>query len=154
MREPVLALSWLKRTVLRLTALYSLTGTVTSPKLMAPVQIERGIDRSVCPTASGLHTRRTTSCVLDHWWETMSCMGRHLVLTVVAALALTGTAQAQTTLSASVKATPAKAGTAKRPQGVKLAVHADITTPEGAEHPIVTGFELWTGAGIVYHRDR
>ena len=50
-REPVLALSWLKRTVLRLTALYSLTGTVTSPKLMAPVQMERGMNRQVCPTA-------------------------------------------------------------------------------------------------------
>ena len=49
MREPVLALSWLKRTVLRLTALYSFTGTVTSPKLMAPVQIERGMDRASVP---------------------------------------------------------------------------------------------------------
>src|ERR1700733_5550124 len=43
MRTPVLLESWWKRTVLRLTALYSLTGTVTRPKLIAPVQIERGM---------------------------------------------------------------------------------------------------------------
>ncbi len=47
MRTPFLPLSWWKRTVLRLIALYSLTGTVTRPKLIAPVQIERGIVRSV-----------------------------------------------------------------------------------------------------------
>src|SRR3954467_8992876 len=64
MRDPVLALSWLKRTVLRLTALYSLTGTVTSPKLMAPVQIERGMDRQVCPTGGVLHTSRRHSCAV------------------------------------------------------------------------------------------
>src|ERR1700761_6671269 len=47
MRTPVFPLSWWKRTFLRLIALYSLTGTVTKPKLIAPVQIERGIVRSV-----------------------------------------------------------------------------------------------------------
>src|SRR5437867_3273247 len=62
MRDPVFWLSWLKRTVLRLTALYSLTGTVTSPKLMAPVQIERGMDRQVCRRMRNLHTRRRRSC--------------------------------------------------------------------------------------------
>src|SRR6185312_3258750 len=98
MREPVLPLSWLKRTVLRLTALYSFTGTVTSPKLMAPVQIERGMDRSVCPTERGLHTLRRTNCARrGRGWETMSCMGKghHLVLTVAAALVLTPPAVAQ-----------------------------------------------------------
>jgi hypothetical protein len=79
----------------------------------------------------------------------------------VAALAACGIATAAThaqepsptTLAATVRATPQKAGTTKRPQGVKLGIHAGITTPEGAERPIVTGFEIWTGSGIVYHRD-
>jgi hypothetical protein len=85
----------------------------------------------------------------------MSCMdlGRHLLWTVATSLALTGTAQAQTTLTGAVKVSPGKAGTPKRPQGVQLGIHADITTPEGSEHPLVTGFELWTGSGIVYNRD-
>src|ERR1044072_2862357 len=44
MRTPVSLLSWWKRTDLRDTAEYSLTGTVTSPKEMAPVQIDLGMD--------------------------------------------------------------------------------------------------------------
>src|SRR3712207_3687311 len=39
--------SWLKRTVLRWTAEYSLTGTFTSPNEIAPVQIARGMARKV-----------------------------------------------------------------------------------------------------------
>src|SRR5215211_916755 len=35
--------SWLNDTLLRLTALYSLTGMLTSPKLIAPLQIGLGI---------------------------------------------------------------------------------------------------------------
>src|SRR3954452_8714255 len=35
--------SWWKRTVLRETALYSFTGMLTRPKLMAPLQIARGM---------------------------------------------------------------------------------------------------------------
>src|SRR3954454_13403365 len=50
MRTPVLPLSWWKRTVLRETAEDSFTGTVTRPKEMAPVQIERGTG-SVSPMA-------------------------------------------------------------------------------------------------------
>src|ERR671910_3299114 len=42
-RWPVLALSWWNRTVLRLTAEYSLMGTLTSPNEMAPLQIDLGI---------------------------------------------------------------------------------------------------------------
>src|SRR5215217_7931883 len=42
-RCPVLPLSWWKRTVLRLTAEYSFTGTLTSPNEMAPLHIDLGI---------------------------------------------------------------------------------------------------------------
>src|SRR4051794_5337231 len=72
MREPVLALSWLKRTVLRLTALYSFTGTVTRPKLMAPVQIERGMDAQVCPRDAALHTLRIGSCAQRYALEALA----------------------------------------------------------------------------------
>src|SRR5690242_21939150 len=43
MRAPVLLESWWKRTDLGEVALYSLTGTLTSPKLIAPDQIARAI---------------------------------------------------------------------------------------------------------------
>jgi hypothetical protein len=43
MRTPVALLSWWKRTVLRETALYIFTGTVTRPKLIAPVQMDRAM---------------------------------------------------------------------------------------------------------------
>ena len=42
-RTPVLPDSWWKRTVLRSTALYIFTGTVTIPKPIVPVHIARGI---------------------------------------------------------------------------------------------------------------
>ncbi len=42
-RTPLLPESWWKRTVLRSTALYSFTGTVTIPKPIVPVHIARGI---------------------------------------------------------------------------------------------------------------
>ena len=45
MRTPSLSWSWWKRTLLRETALYSFTGTLTSPKLMAPLQIDLGISQ-------------------------------------------------------------------------------------------------------------
>src|SRR6201985_2578725 len=43
MRAPVFPDSWWKRTDLGEVALYSLTGTLTSPKLIAPDQIARAI---------------------------------------------------------------------------------------------------------------
>src|SRR5438045_1533775 len=43
MRAPVLLESWWKRTVFGDVALYSLTGTLTNPKLIAPDQIARAI---------------------------------------------------------------------------------------------------------------
>src|SRR5215207_165446 len=42
-RWPVLPLSWWNRTVLRLTAEYSFTGTFTSPNEIAPLHIDLGI---------------------------------------------------------------------------------------------------------------
>src|SRR5438552_5796298 len=44
MRAPVPSSSWLKLTSLLLVAPTSFTGTWTRPKLIAPVQIELGID--------------------------------------------------------------------------------------------------------------
>src|SRR5581483_10362948 len=44
MRAPVPSSSWLNRTSLGETALNSFTGTLTSPKLMAPLQIALGMD--------------------------------------------------------------------------------------------------------------
>src|SRR5688500_14694582 len=46
MRAPVPSSSWLKRTSLGETALNSFTGTLTSPKLMDPLQMALGI--SLC----------------------------------------------------------------------------------------------------------
>src|SRR5881398_3308487 len=49
MRTPVLLESWWKRTVFGEVAEYSLTGTLTSPKLIAPDQIARAIYIFVYP---------------------------------------------------------------------------------------------------------
>jgi hypothetical protein len=60
-RVPVLALSWWNRTVLRLTAEYSLTGTLTSPKEMAPLHIDLGIGPLWYP-APDFGNVRTKAC--------------------------------------------------------------------------------------------
>src|SRR5947209_18077620 len=52
MRAPVLPESWWKRTVFCWVAEYILTGTLTSPKLIAPDQIARAM-LSVYPMFSG-----------------------------------------------------------------------------------------------------
>src|SRR5262245_32412926 len=49
MREPDRLSIWLNETDLRETALKSLTGRFTSPKLMDPLQMARGMPL-VCPT--------------------------------------------------------------------------------------------------------
>jgi hypothetical protein len=46
-----LSWSWWNLTVLRETALYTFTGTLTSPKLIAPLQIARGIQLFLRSTA-------------------------------------------------------------------------------------------------------
>src|SRR5450755_584202 len=51
MRAPVLDDSWWKRTVLGEVALYIFTGTLTSPKLIAPLQIARGMGSLCIPHA-------------------------------------------------------------------------------------------------------
>src|SRR4051812_49868903 len=61
MRTPVSPLSWWKRTVLRETAEYSLTGTLISPKEIAPLQIDRGIGVLNYPGALG-GNERTADC--------------------------------------------------------------------------------------------
>src|SRR5688500_15835815 len=48
-RWPVLPLSWWNRTVFLLTAEYSFTGTLTSPKEIAPLHIDRGMDPILLP---------------------------------------------------------------------------------------------------------
>ncbi len=49
--------SWLKRTVLRDTAVYIRTGTLTSPKLMVPVQMARGMVIPLWRSRSGVAAR-------------------------------------------------------------------------------------------------
>ena len=53
MRAPVRESSWLKLTLLRDTAAYSLIGMLTSPKLMAPLQMALGIRASI-PNSSAV----------------------------------------------------------------------------------------------------
>src|SRR5215204_1580982 len=48
-RCPVLPLSWWNRTVFLLTAEYSFTGTLTSPKEIAPLHIDRGMGPILLP---------------------------------------------------------------------------------------------------------
>src|SRR5450432_4017772 len=48
-RVPVLADSWWKRTDFGEVAEYILTGTLTSPKLIAPLQIARGMGTLYTP---------------------------------------------------------------------------------------------------------
>src|SRR5690349_4908320 len=62
-RVPVLPLSWWKRTVFRETAEYSLTGTFTSPKEIAPLQIDRGIGALSYPGVRAINAR-TPDCAV------------------------------------------------------------------------------------------
>lgn len=53
------------------------------------------------------------------------------------AAALAGAQEPETTLSVEAKVTPNKAGTPKKPQGVKISVEGHLRTVEGVEKPIV-----------------
>ena len=67
MRAPVRLSSWLKLTFLRDTAAYSLIGMLTSPKLMAPLQMALGIRWSIpvsTADAKGTAVRRLPALVL------------------------------------------------------------------------------------------
>src|SRR5215203_3620731 len=74
-RCPVFPLSWWNRTVFLLTAEYSFTGTLTSPKEIAPLHIDRGIGPILLPRGAKrqrAHARlrlaaraRTSACGRD-----------------------------------------------------------------------------------------
>jgi hypothetical protein len=64
---------------------------------------------------------------------------------VIAAAASHAQGPSQTTLTGTVRATPEKAGTVRRPTGVKVQGKVRLMTPEGEDHPIVTAFEIWYG---------
>lgn len=72
----------------------------------------------------------------------------------IAAAATRAQEPAQTTLTATVRATPEKAGTVRRPAGVKLQGTFELATPEGVAWPFVTGFDVWYGPGIAFNGDR
>jgi hypothetical protein len=88
-------------------------------------------------------------------------MSKRLTM-AVAALAACGIATAatraqapsQTTMTATVQATPANAGTARRPAGIKLQGKVELTTPEGVARPLLDGFDIWYGPGIAFNGDR
>jgi hypothetical protein len=80
-----------------------------------------------------------------------------VAITVVVGAAVVGATRAQeppapTMVTATVSATPAQAGTARRPRGLELNGKIDVIVPEGQARPVVTGFELWTGPGLVFDR--
>lgn len=85
-------------------------------------------------------------------------MSKHfaVVAALVAACGSAGaaSAQAETTLSAGVKMSPGTAGTHARPQGQKLTFGYDLTTSNGADLPVVTGFEVWHGPGVSFDRGK
>src|SRR2546421_12544897 len=65
-RAPVLLESWWKRTVLGEVALYSLTGTLTSPKLIAPDQIARAIQALYSEHAVRSRHERGLATLISH----------------------------------------------------------------------------------------
>ena len=76
-------------------------------------------------------------------------MRKFLILAVGAlALVVVAVAVAQeppTTVTSTTTVSPNKAGTKKKPQGVKLIYKATYTTPGDVEHPIITGGTvLWS----------
>ncbi|NLT07689.1 MAG: hypothetical protein GXY03_15475 [Solirubrobacterales bacterium] len=83
-----------------------------------------------------------------------------VVLAAVVAAALAAPpAQGQddvpdTKLSTSAKAFPSKAGTKKRPRGLKIRASARIDVEPGYEPPIVTGVDILVGRGFAWNADR
>ena len=78
-----------------------------------------------------------------------------LLAAAVAAGAIVVPAMAQdaqdlpaTRIVSSAKATPNKAGTPEKPQGVKITASARLIVPQDVEAPIVTGLEVLTSKGI------
>jgi len=56
-----------------------------------------------------------------------------------------------TIVKADTTVSPNKAGTKKKPQGVKLNFKATYTTKEGLEHPIITGGTVYITKGALYN---
>jgi hypothetical protein len=71
-----------------------------------------------------------------------------LLVLVVAAVAI---AQDGTTVTSTTIVSPSKAGTKKKPQGVKLTYKATYTTPGDVEHPIITGGTVLVPKGGLYN---
>lgn len=59
--------------------------------------------------------------------------------------------QAKARFSATVKATPSKAGTRQHPQGVTISATGKIATGRGVDPPILTGIDLFLGRGIAWN---
>jgi hypothetical protein len=82
-------------------------------------------------------------------------MRKFLILAVGAlALVVVAVAVAQdtpTTVSSTTTVSPNKAGTKKKPQGVKLIYKATYTTPGDVEHPIITGGSVLFPKGALYN---
>ncbi|MES1193445.1 MAG: hypothetical protein ABUM26_03915, partial [Solirubrobacterales bacterium] len=82
-------------------------------------------------------------------------MRKFLILAVGAlALVVVAVAVAQeppTTITSTTTVSPNKAGTKKKPQGVKLTYHATFTTSADVEHPIITGGTVLVPKGGLYN---
>src|SRR3954447_23258343 len=78
MRPPSSACSWLKRTDFEETAEYSFTGTLTRPKEMAPVQIERGIALTIPAALARSTAERRLAGPLHELGQAREHVGRAL----------------------------------------------------------------------------
>ncbi|MCW2994282.1 MAG: hypothetical protein JWQ18_1777 [Conexibacter sp.] len=84
---------------------------------------------------------------------------RKFLIPAVAALAVAAVEVAPTiaqdqggsTVSTKTSVSPNKAGTKKKPQGVKLNFQSTFTTPGDVEHPIVTGGTVYITKGALYN---
>ncbi len=81
---------------------------------------------------------------------------RKFLILAVGALALVVVAVAvaqdpQTIVTSTTTVSPNKAGTKKKPQGVKLVYKATYTTPGDVEHPIITGGTVLVPKGGLYN---
>ena len=59
----------------------------------------------------------------------------------------------ETSLTADVTVTPSKAGTDRAPRGVTFRAAATIETEPGFDPPIITGVDILTSDGFVYHHE-
>jgi hypothetical protein len=57
----------------------------------------------------------------------------------------------ETRIVSTAKATPSKAGTVKRPQGVSITAHAELITPTDMDPPIVERIEILVGKGLIWN---